>query len=90
MPNEGEKHLHIVTDDGSAAQIPWQVTGVRKPLMSVSKLCDRGNRVTFGRGGGVIYNVQTGQLTPFHRNGGVYTLGLWVKQNNNAGFQRRG
>ena len=90
MANEGEQHLQIMTEEGTAAQIPWQITGVRKPLMSVSKLCDRGNRVTFGRGGGVIHNVRTGQMTPFDRSGGVYTLGLWVKQSNSQGFPRRG
>ena len=90
MANEGEQHLQIMTEEGTAAQIPWQITGVRKALMSVSKLCDRGNRVTFGRGGGVIYNVRTGQMTPFNRSGGLYTLGLWVKQSNSQGFPRRG
>lgn len=28
MANEGEQHLQIMTEEGTAAQIPWQITGV--------------------------------------------------------------
>ena len=64
-----------------------QITdGVKRALFSVAKICDRGNRVIFGQGGGVIHNLATQQLTPFRRTGGIYALDLWV---NTQGFRRQ-
>ena len=87
IPNEGEQNLCVVTEAGAPAQMKYQITDVTRTLTSVAKLCDRGNRVTFGRGGGVIQNLKTGQMTSFKRSGGIYTLDVWVK-NDDLGFQR--
>ena len=85
--------MEVVTEEGGVTNMTFQTTDVKRPLCSVAKLCDRGNRVTFGASGGVIQNLRTGQLTPFRRRGGIYTLELWVKQSeprgsmpNNSGF----
>ena len=78
-----------------------QLTYVNKPLFSITKLADRGNRMIFGRGGGVIHNLASNRLTPFRRKGGVYMIDLWVKQRSEhqkskeepwmeQGFQRPG
>ena len=80
LPNEGEQELQLITDAGQTTNMKYQITDVKKTLTSVSRLCDRGNRVTFGRGGGVIHNVRSGALTPFKRTGSIYTLDVWVKQ----------
>ena len=76
----GEQELHAVTDNGLPTEILFQVADVECPLVSVSAVCDNGNRVIFGRAGGVIQNVQTGAEVPFERRGGVYALGLWVRK----------
>ena len=39
----------------------------------------KGNRLILGRGGGAIVNLLTGQEIPFERRGGVYTLGMWIR-----------
>ena len=72
-----------------------QITdGVQRALFSVAKITDRGNRVVFGRGGGVIHNLNTDALTPFKRVGGIYALDLWVdvrcRGEGNRGFPRQG
>ena len=100
VPNEGEQELHVVTEEGATSNMVVQVTDVKKPLFSVTKLCDRGNRVIFGRGGGVIHNLATNRLTPFRRKGGVYMIDLWVQPPGEdpgancgwrePGFQRQG
>ena len=46
--------------------------------MSVGKVCEMGNRVLFGAGGGYILNVATGSATPFFKRDGVYTLTMWI------------
>ena len=78
IQHEGEQKLPLVTGDGSAAHMVYQVAAVRRPLTSIAKLCDRGNRVMFGRGGGIVQNLQTGKVTPFRREGSIYMLDTWV------------
>ena len=71
MANVGEQKIDICTDDGGEAQMVFQVTDVNKPLWSISEICDRGNRVIFGRAGGVIQNLRSGSFTPFVRRHGI-------------------
>ena len=72
--NKGETHVEVTTNEGAKCTVRMQVTSVRKSLMSVSKICDAGHRVTFGRDGGYIEHEATGQKTRFERCGGVYSL----------------
>ena len=96
MANEGEQALQVMTEEGAATDMTFQITDVRRPLCSVGKICDRGNRVIFGRGGGVIHNLKTGRLTPFKRQSNIYTLDFWVRQDeengctSSLGFTRQG
>ena len=78
--NLGEQLLSAITDDGIETELLFQLADVSCPLISVSQICDRGNRVIFGRGGGVILNLETGQEVPFQRMGGVYALGMWMRR----------
>ena len=88
--NEGEQLLQGYTDQGEEADMLMQITDVKKSLFSVKKICDRGNRVVFGRGGGVIHNLATNKLTPFRKQGGVYMMDLWIpKPNVSEGFRRQ-
>ena len=84
VANEGEQTLHVMTEEGAETDMAVQITDVKKPLFSVTKLCGRGNRAVFGRGGGVIHNLATNKLTPFRRRGGIYTIDLWVRQGDGA------
>jgi len=92
MANIGEQHVRVVTEAGGQADVTFQVTGVTRPLLSVGELCDRGNRVVFGRGGGVIQNTTTGAVTHFGRSGGIYAIDLYVQKSAAAaqGFPGQG
>ena len=83
MVNEGEQSLKVMTEEGATTDITFQITDVRRPLCSVGKICDRGNRVVLGRGGG-IHNVGTGRLTPFRRRGNIYAVDFWVRQEDDV------
>ena len=91
IDNLGEKVLDIVMEDGRESTIKYQVADVHRPLNSISEICDAGGEngqlVVFGRGGGAILNLETGVQTPFNREDGVYTMGVWVKP---KGFTRQG
>ena len=96
MASEGEQSLKVMTEEGATTDMTFQITDVRRPLCSVAKLCDRGNRVVFGRGGGVIHNLSSGRMTPFRRRGNIYALDFWARQEDDvqhacpSGFPRQG
>ena len=74
MPNRGEKRVNVRTKEGCCCELKMQVTDVRKPLMSVSKICDAGHRVTFWSTGGEIVESESGKVTKFDRVDDVYQL----------------
>ena len=78
MPNVGEQNICVCTEQGQQAPMTFQITDVNKPLWAVSEICDRGNRVIFGKAGGVIQNLRSGNLTPFSRSNGIYTIDFWI------------
>ena len=84
MANEGEQSLKVMTEEGATTDITFQITEMRRPLCSTGKICDRGNRFVFGRGGGVIHNLGTGRLTPFRRRGNIYALDFGVRQEDDV------
>ena len=85
LPNLGQQQLSMYTDEGMETSVLFQLCDVTRPLLSVSAICDYGNRVVFGRGGGIIYNLDTGLEIPFARQGGIYSIGLWVCDKGSAG-----
>ena len=68
----------------------YQVAEAKKTLCPVGKLCDRGNRVIFGKMGGVIQNMHNGSVTPFRREGGIYVMGLWLGTQREPHFRWQG
>ena len=78
IPNLGQQQIHACTESGSPTDVMFQIAEVGKPLVSVSAICEKGNRVIFGRAGGVVQNNKTGAETPFYRKNGIYVLSLWL------------
>jgi hypothetical protein len=76
VKNKGEKHLKVKSEEGGKFIVRTQVTTVRKPLMSVSKVCDENNIVAFHKTGGYIEHAVTKERTHFQRIGNVYVLKL--------------
>ena len=52
--NLGDQSLNVITDNGMDTTVLFQLADMSRPVMSVSEICDRGNRVIFGCGGGVV------------------------------------
>jgi hypothetical protein len=76
--NLGQTHVPIALDNGAKTVATFQVADVSRPLMSVSKVCEMGNRVIFGANGGVIMNLATGATTEFTKKDGIYIFVMWV------------
>ena len=72
--NLEEQQVPVCLTNGARTIATLQVADVSRPLMSVGNLCEMGNRVIFGANGGVILNLQSGQVTPFIKDEGVYTF----------------
>ena len=75
--NEGEESFRAFTNEGSAKVFNMQVAKVDKPLLSVSSITKRGNRVVFDPQGSYIENCFTGELTEIHEVNGMYVLPMW-------------
>ena len=74
MPNLGEKKVHFKTKSGMESNMVFQVTDARKPLASVSKIVEKGNRVVFSPTGSYIENIQTGKKAALEEANGTYHL----------------
>ena len=60
--------------DGKHKSMCFQVTDCKKPLASVSKIVDKGNRVVFDAEGSYIENKKTGEIMKLERERGTYVM----------------
>ena len=96
MPNKGEIHLQMeapLEKGGKTSPVNavFQVANVCRPLMSVSRMCDRGdNTVTFDRMKATVRNAKGQIITVFHRKGNLYVGRMKVRNPRHPGFGRQG
>ena len=88
LDNLGQQELPIAFDNGMRAMATFQIANVSRPLMSVARICELGNRVLFGASGGVIVNLESGQVTPFEKEDGVYVFSMWIPPLSESPFGR--
>ena len=74
VPNQGEKILNIVTQEGKRGKLKFQLAPVNQALCSVSGICAANNRVVFEEGYGFIQNKSTGEKTWLRNERGIYVL----------------
>ena len=86
--NLGQTHIPLALDNGARTVATFQVADVSRPLMSVGKVCEMGNRVIFGANGGYILNLATGAATKFEKKEGIYVFVMWVPPLSESGFPR--
>ena len=78
IPNLGERKVGFRTREGHDCSTVFQVADVKRPLLSVTALASKGNKVAFDSTGGTITHTATSRVTRFRRQGGVYILDMWV------------
>ena len=83
--NLGEQYVPFRTQEGHSAKVCFQVTDVRRPLLSVAALTAKGNTVNFGNFGGSIRSSNGKKVMNFRKQQGVYVLDMWIPP-----FQRQG
>ena len=83
IPNLGEKQFKGITEEGLPRNLRVQVCDVNKPLLTVSKIVQGGNRVVFDGNGSYIEDTTNGERMWLQEKGGMFMLKMWVK---NEGF----
>ena len=91
VANKGEQYLPAYTTDGARTVLHNQLADVSIPLSSVGEYCDAGNWVAFGKYGGIIQDLNTGHVTNFPREEGIYVLEHMIPPPSKVqGFPRPG
>ena len=80
IPNMGEKRFIAVSESGGVRAMTAQVCDVNKPLLSVRKVVQAGNRVIFEPEGGYIEDVASGERLNMKLQGGMYVLKMWARK----------
>ena len=88
IANLGEQRIPV-SFGGTRTSAVFQVAEVSRPLMSVARICELGNRIIFGASGGVIVNLESGQTTNFEKKDGVYVFAMWVPPISEVPFAGR-
>ena len=90
--NKGEKEVPMITEEGEKASMTFQMADINKPLASVRRMCEAGNRVVFDEEGSYIENKKTGRKTGMQKERGVYVLTVKVpkamEESREMGFIR--
>ena len=84
--HDGAAAMFAMTDNsGTINRIAFQLADVHKALLSVSRLADQGYECTLGKLGGVLRDVDMGDLMPLHRRDKLYMMMAWIQQDD-SGF----
>jgi hypothetical protein len=78
LKNEGEIKLGGMTQEGNSVELSLQVVDVMKPLLSIRKMCDAGNRIVFDQDESYIEHKATGIRSKIEHDEGTYALWIWV------------
>ena len=95
MPNRGQVHLSLragarARGKGKDVKTTFQVADVKRPLWSVSKICDAGYKVIFEEDFAVVLDPKGKECIRFERRGGLYVARLMLRNPKHQGFQRPG
>ena len=91
IANLGERRCQIsIPGSEQVRDITFQVADVHKPLLSVSRCADMDYECRLGKSGGVLIEIETGEIIPLVRSGNLYSMHVWVNNRNTepttAGF----
>ena len=85
IEDRGSKTPIVQTPDGAVKGMTFSVCDVHKPLVSVAKILDAGNRVIFDPQGCYIENISSKERTTFYRKNNVFEMPVKVFPRNMMG-----
>ena len=95
MANEGQMVLEMLapTEEGehNEVDVTWQVADVCRPLLSVSKICDKAEHtVTFDKKRAVVRDAKGRPVCVFTRRGNLYIGRMKVRNPKHPSFGGQG
>jgi len=78
VKNMGKQVLVVETERQQVRRMTLMAAKVKKVLLSVDRMVECGHTVVMSREGSRIINDATGETTPIHRKGRVFTIKLKV------------
>ena len=85
IPDLSQKSFNLSDDAGKNVRSIFQIAVVRRPLMSVGRICDEGQHITFDAVMTVVKDTHRAESCCFHRRpGGFYVAKM--KLRNPLGF----
>ena len=86
----GMKQVYGITQEGQKIGMDMQIADVKKPLGSVRRICESGNRVVFDEAGSYIEHKKSGNRTDIAKEGSTYVVRVWLPgKGGNTGFRRQ-
>ena len=80
IDNEGAKRISAYANEGVEKRITfWDFEKVRKQLVSVGKVAEKGHYVIFDEHEAWIVNKTTKDVTRAEKRNGTYKLDLWLQ-----------
>ena len=86
-PKVGQQLVRLMTMDGVWVELMFQLAGINKPLVSVSKLTEEGYRVIFDDQHSHTYHKRT-KVINTRKDKGVYVIDAHVPKKKEQGFTR--
>ena len=94
MTNEGQIVLEMLVplEEGhNAVDVTWQVADVCRPLLSVSKICDKARHtVTFDAKRAIVRDAKGRIVCVFQRKGNLYIGRMKVRNPSHPSFGGQG
>ena len=72
----GQRRFRVKTSAGSNMDITWEVADVRKPLISASRLLERGHKLVLDEMPRI--QCKNGDTIPLERTGSLFAVRLWI------------
>ena len=89
IPNLGQQLVKFMTLDGKWVELTFQIAGINKPLVSVSKLTEQGYKVVFDDDESYIYHKKSKQVIRMRKERGVYVVDAYVPKKTDSSFTRQ-
>ena len=80
----GQRRFRVKTSAGSNVNTTWEVADVRKPLISASRLLEKGHKLVLDEKPRI--QCKNGDTIPLERTGSLFAVRLWIPK----GFHRQG
>ena len=89
IQNYGQKSIRFRTDQQKDKAVMFQVTDVRRPLLSANRLRQKGYDVLLTSNPKLV-NTKTGEVIELIEKNGLFLLNMWVKKDTVGDFPRPG